>query len=164
MDAFSLSLSIGTIFKNQKSRLLLALIVGIFHFFMPLIGSFVGSTFVSALNINTNLLSGIIFSYIAIGMIKEYKSEETNYNLVSILNMIIFSFGVSLDSFGVGFTFDNVIYINLIYSLVFALFAGSFTYLGLNIGYKLEEKIGSYAILIGASIMIILAITNFIKI
>jgi putative Mn2+ efflux pump MntP len=42
MDAFSLSLAYGTLDIDKKNIYTLSIIVGIYHFFMPLIGYFVG--------------------------------------------------------------------------------------------------------------------------
>ena len=42
MDAFSLSLAYGTLNIKNRNINLLTLIVGLYHFFMPLIGMFVG--------------------------------------------------------------------------------------------------------------------------
>ena len=42
MDAFSLSLVYGTFGIDKKNKILLSLIVGCFHFVMPLFGMFIG--------------------------------------------------------------------------------------------------------------------------
>ena len=42
MDAFSLSLVYGTLNLEKKTIILQSLIVGLFHFFMPRIGIYVG--------------------------------------------------------------------------------------------------------------------------
>ena len=42
MDTFSLSLSIGTLNIKSKKIILIAIIVGIMHFIMPLIGMLIG--------------------------------------------------------------------------------------------------------------------------
>ena len=43
MDAFSLSLAYGMQQMTKKDKILLSVIVGIYHFFMPLIGLNIGS-------------------------------------------------------------------------------------------------------------------------
>ena len=42
MDAFSLSLAYGTLGLSKKETIQLSSIVGIYHFFMPIIGMFLG--------------------------------------------------------------------------------------------------------------------------
>ena len=61
MDAFSLSLIYGMQGMNKKNEILLSSIVGLFHFFMPLIGIFIGNIIVLFLNNNCNYFVGIIF-------------------------------------------------------------------------------------------------------
>ena len=43
MDAFSLALVYGLLIYSKKRKLLLSIIVGIYHFFMPLIGMLFGN-------------------------------------------------------------------------------------------------------------------------
>lgn len=164
MDTFSLSLSIGTLFNNINKCMLMSSVVGLFHFFMPLMGWLLGFTFINIFNVNSKLLSSIIFLYIAYGMFRDFKSKEETKFSISLSSMLLFSFGVSLDSFGIGFTFDSNFYLNAIYSMLFAVFAFIFTFVGLRLGSRLKEKIGSYAVLIGAVIMVFLSLINIINI
>ena len=53
MDAFSLSLAYGTVNLDKKSRLKLSIIVGLYHFFMPLLGNLIGAkVFYRCSNVN----------------------------------------------------------------------------------------------------------------
>ena len=65
MDAFSLALGYGTQGIGKKNEILLAVIVGVFHFFMPLIGLFIGNAIYQYFVFNFDLVVGIIF-FIAI--------------------------------------------------------------------------------------------------
>lgn len=162
MDAFSLALSFGTISLEAKTSLFLSSVVGIFHFFMPILGSFFGLLFVTHCHVDAHFLSGIIFLYIAVLMFKDYREgDEENFKL-SLLGIIIFAFGVSLDSFGVGFALNSFGGSRFVAPAVFSLVSFSFTFAGLTLGRKLNSLIGSYSVLFGASIMTILAILNFI--
>lgn len=161
MDAFSLAVSIGTMSISKLKTLILSSIVGIFHFIMPLIGSFVGLAFLSKFKLNINFLSGVIFFYIGIQMFKEFKEENSNKINLNLLGMIIFAIGVSLDSFGVGMTFNCTFEKKIIYSLIFSIFSAFFTLLGLILGKFINKLIGDYAIVLGSFIMCILAIINF---
>ena len=53
MDAFSLSLAYGTINLRKKEIILLSLIVGIYHFIMPILGMNVGIYISKFININS---------------------------------------------------------------------------------------------------------------
>jgi len=163
MDAFSLAVSFGTLEFSLKKCFLISFIVGVFHFFMPLIGSVVGNSFINLLQINTHFLSGIIFSYIAIQMIKEFKSEDNETFNMNFLGTIMFALGVSLDSFGVGFTFNSSILFLVKTTTIFAICSFLFTFLGLYLGRLINKLIGYYAVLFGAVIMVILALINFVN-
>ena len=43
MDAFSLALAYGTVGLSNKNKIILSIIVGCFHFFMPLMGLIFGN-------------------------------------------------------------------------------------------------------------------------
>ena len=47
MDAFSLALVYGTFGIDRKNKIILSLIVGCFHFVMPLFGMFIGDLILS---------------------------------------------------------------------------------------------------------------------
>lgn len=160
MDAFSLALTIGTLKFSNKICLSLAVLVGIFHFMMPSLGTILGGVFCSSIHMNLHVVSGIIFMYIAVMMFKDYKREDEVFKL-SITGALMFALGVSLDSFGVGFTMQTDIVERLQSFLVFTCTSGIFTFLGLKLGGVLKSIIGSYSILLGACIMTILGIINF---
>lgn len=161
MDAFSLALSFGTLVSNRKTRIIVSSTVGVFHFFMPLLGSFVGTLFMKNLNVQADFLEGIIFLYIALVMFKDFKSDSEETFNIGLIGILLFALGVSLDSFGVGFALNEVILKMIKCSMTFAITSFLFTFTGMNLGNKLNSLVGKYSILIGASIMFILSLINF---
>ena len=162
MDAFSLALSLGTLSSSIKSNIILSLIVALFHFFMPLFGSVCSFVVLKNAHLNMHLLSGIIFLYIGIQMIKDF-SEKGNLSFnKNLIGMLFFALGVSLDSFGVGMTLNLDIKI-IIYLSIFAVCSFSFTFLGLFLGNVTHKLLGEYAIIFGAVIMFALAVINFVN-
>lgn len=163
MDAFSLALSVGTLSLDSKDNILLSSIVGAFHFFMPILGYLLGTIVVSSLHLNAHFIEAVIFLYIAIEMFKDFNCGKPSSFQLSILGMLIFAFGVSLDSFGVGFVLremkDNIILPPLIFSITSFIF----TFLGLNLGKRINLYIGKYSILFGSIIMIVLSVINFVN-
>ena len=82
MDAFSLALIYGTEGINKKNKILLSVVVGIYHFIMPIIGLTIGNIITSKIIVNTNILVGIILSLIAIEMIiSSFKEKEEKFLL-----------------------------------------------------------------------------------
>ena len=61
MDAFALSLSYGIKQVPIKKIIITALTVGIFHFFMPLLGSIIGTTLFSYTIIKPRIVLFLVF-------------------------------------------------------------------------------------------------------
>ncbi len=162
MDAFSLALSYGTNGLNKKDIQTLSTTVGIFHFFMPLIGMFLGNTLLFFININTDVLVFVILSFIGIEMLVEsFKKKEVFY-LVTRLEVLLFALAVSLDSLSIGIGFSLLTSSPIFSSLTFALMSAFFTYVGLRIGDFANKKLGSIATIIGGLILLFLGILYII--
>lgn len=162
MDAFSLSFSYGTLNINKKDRIILSSIVGLFHFFMPLLGLFVGNIILKYLIVDLDILLAIIISLIGIEMtISSFKREDNNL-LISLLSFILFGFSVSIDSFSVGIGLKGINNNYYEVSLIFSLCSFIFTYIGLMLGTKLNELVGKYAKTIGGIILIGLGFYYFL--
>ena len=62
MDAFSLSLAYGTLGITKKEISKLSFIVGLYHFFMPILGMKFGNYITSFIHLGTEMTIFIIFS------------------------------------------------------------------------------------------------------
>ncbi len=163
MDTFSLSLSIGTFNINKKKMIILSSIVGIMHFFMPLIGNLFGSKIINYLNINANILLGLILIFIAIEMIINIiKKEEKSFDL-NILSMFLISISVSLDSLSTGFGLKAITDDIILAGFIFTICSSLFTFMGLLIGKYSNEKLGIYGNIMGVILLIILGIMHLFK-
>ena len=162
MDAFSLSFSYGTLNINKKDRVILASLVGLFHFFMPILGLFIGNIILKYIIIDLDILLAIIISLIGIEMIISSIKKEDNTILLSLLSFILFAFSVSIDSFSVGIGLKGINNNYLQVSIIFSLCSFIFTYVGLILGTKLNDLVGRYAKTIGGIILIGLGIYYFL--
>ncbi len=160
MDAFSMAMSIGTLRLSRKINLMLSVLVGAFHFFMPMLGTACGNIFFRSLHVDMHILSGAIFFYIATMMFKDFKKEEETFKL-SIVGAVMFALGVSLDSFGVGFALQLTLGECIRSFAIFTCCSATFTYVGLELGRFLSSLVGDYSVLVGAVIMVLLGIFNF---
>ena len=163
MDSFSFALSIGTYYNNKKDFLLYSLIVGIFHFFMPFFGSLFGNALQKIVYINPNKLLFFLFIFIGIEMILDLFNKKENKIKISLLNMILFAFTVSLDSFTIGIGINNITTVPILGYLIFMLCSSLITYIGLELGKFSYNKFGILAKLIGIIIIIILAFSHLLK-
>lgn len=163
MDAFSLALIYGTQSISKKNKIILSIIVGIYHFVMPLLGVFLGNIILKYLVINLSIVVSIIFLFIGIEMIISSIKEDSHDFVVSIFGFLIFGLSVSIDSFttGIGLNVINNNYLEV--SSIFCIVSGSFTYLGLILGNKLGSIFGKLSTIIGGVILIILGIIYFFR-
>lgn len=158
MDAFSLSLAYGTFGFSKKQNIILSVIVGLFHFFMPLFGLYFGSFILKYFIIDVNLLVAFIFGIIGIEMIFSSVRDDDIKVFVSFMGFLLFGLSVSLDSFttGIGMEVINKNYLQV--SSIFALVSSFFTYLGLKLGGRLNQKYGKYSTFFGGMLLIMLGI------
>ena len=163
MDAFSLSLAYGTISLTKKEINLLSIIVGTYHFFMPILGMLLGKFITDIVHIGGDLIVLIIFTFIGINMIIESFKKNDRISKMKLGEMILFGLAVSIDSFSVGIGINNISNNFLLCSFIFSVTSALFTYLGLMLGNKLNQLIGKISTIIGGITLILLGIIYFIK-
>ena len=156
MDSFSLSLIYGTLGMSRKQKVILSFFVGLFHFFMPILGFLFGYLFLSIVKINFDILVALILSFIGIDMIiSSFKEDE-----IICFNKFfyfIFSLAVSIDSFSVGITFngsDSFIFAPIIFACVSFIF----TIFGLFLGGKTYDVFGKLSTVVGGIVLIVIGV------
>ncbi|MDD2202777.1 MAG: manganese efflux pump [Bacilli bacterium] len=164
MDAFSLSLGYGVLSLKKTNQRIVALTVGLFHFFMPLLGMSFGDIIEHLFLIDLRYIVFTIFMILGIEM--AYSTIEKDKGFVflnGIIGLILFSFTVSIDSFsaGVGIKFISNKY--LLCCFVFSLTSAIFTYLGLKIGALIGKKHEDTSKLIGALIFVVFSLYYLFK-
>lgn len=162
MDAFSLALIYGTLNLSSKMHKLMSITVGVFHFFMPILGYQIGELILKLIKINPEILVGVIFIILSIEMILSLKEEENIKTLTNMLSVIFFAFTVSIDSFSIGIGFGAIKSKIVLPSIIFMLTSAIFTYAGVRLGSKLKKRFGNITTIIGAIILMILGISYLI--
>ena len=162
MDAFSLALVYGIIGMSRKKKIFLSVVVGIYHFFMPLIGLTLGIFIDTISFINMHIIASIILLYIGIDLIISNFKEESTLS-VTITGLILFGLSVSIDSLTVGIGLKTITNNYLLSSLTFSICSLTFTYLGLLLGNIIGNKIGVYSKVVGGIVLIIISIIMIIK-
>ena len=158
MDTFSLSLGIGTSNISKKRMLFFAVLVGIMHFLMPLLGTFLGQKLVAFFTLKSNFLLGAILIYLAFTMFIEIIHPEEKERNMSIINMFILAISVSIDSFSTGIGLTAITSNKLLAVMIFSSVSFCFTYIGLLIGKYANRLLGIYATIFGAILLIILGL------
>ena len=161
MDAFSLALVYAIQGMTKKQKIILSIIVGIYHFIMPLIGLTFG-TILSNINlISIDIIATIILIYIGIDLIISNFKKEDKLEIKKT-GFLIFGLSVSIDSLTTGIGLKAITNKFILSSTIFLLTSLTFTYLGLILGNIISNKIGSYSKAIGGIVLIIIAIILFL--
>ena len=157
MDAFSLALLYGTYGLAKNEEITLSIIVGLFHFFMPLIGLFFGNMIFHYFVVDANFVVGIIFGLIGFEMfISSFREEEVKI-LIGFVPFLLFGLSVSVDSLTTGIGLSSISDNYLMVSSIFMLFSSFFTYFGLKLGGYFSKQFGKLATIFGGVMMMILA-------
>lgn len=156
MDAFSVSMSIAASNKTNKNYFFV-LIVGIYHFIMPLLGNYTSNTLINNIFLNSNLIVGFILILIGINTLIGMKNKEDNI-IINLASYITLGLGVSLDSFGTGIGISLINHNMLLNSIIFSLCSMLFTFVGLKIGERINEIFGRLANIFGCLILLTLGI------
>ena len=158
LDAFSLAVSLGSFNKRIKDCKLLIILIALFHFVFPILGSMIGSF----IHIPVTELKIIVFFYLMIEMSLDYFNHKPIVVIDYWFNFLLMAFSVSIDSFSIGISLS--LSTNILFScIVFSLFASLFTIIGLILGNRLNKGIGDYANLLGIVLIIILLVCQIIS-
>ena len=162
MDTFSLSLSMGSLIKNNKYLNICPFVVATFHFIMPIIGNKIGITIMNYFNIASNIVLGLILIVLGVNLaINYFKKEEIKINL-NFISLLFLAFSVSIDSFTVGLGISDITQKFVLSSLIFSTCSFSFTSVGLIIGKYSSKIIGKYASMIGIILLIVLGLFHIL--
>lgn len=158
MDAFSLSLAYGTLNLKKEYIKKISLTVGIFHFFMPLIGLTIENLLLKIVPIKPDIIVCIVLTFIGIEMIIDSFKEEDNIKIMTNKEILLFALAVSLDSFSVGVGLEAITSNYIIAVSIFSLTSFIFTYIGLLLGKRINKLIGKLSTILGGITLIIIGI------
>ncbi len=163
MDTFSLSLAYGMLDLEKITINKLSVAVGVFHFFMPLIGNYLGEFILTLMPFNSELIIGIVFLALSVQLLFSLFKKESISPINGILSILMFSFTVSLDSFSVGIGLNAVSNYHVLAALTFMIVSFIFTYTGLRMGKKLNNMVGKKAQILGMILLLILSIKYILE-
>ena len=157
IDAFTLSVAYGLLNIKRKKILITSFLVGIFHFFMPLIGLIFGNILTKTHTISSKFILIFTLILIFIEMIKSFNEETLEKNM-TFLESITFAFFVSIDSFLIGAGLSYITSKILLSSVYFSIFSFIFTLLGFLLGKYITQKSKQKAKIVSIIIMFTLII------
>lgn len=162
MDAFAVSVSNGLILPNVKKRdaVTFGLYFGLFQFFMPVIGYFLGSKLTKYVQQFDHWIAFILLGIIGFNMVKESFSDDEDdipkeKEILKVKNMTMLAIATSIDALAVGVTFAFIGNISIFFACsVIGIVAFALSYAGLMIGKKIGPFFKTYAERIGGLVLI----------
>jgi putative Mn2+ efflux pump MntP len=156
MDAFSLGIGIGMRGIRLLEMIKISAVTGFFHVMMPLTGLFMGRFVGSLLGDVAVLIGGVLLVLLGLHMIySSFQNEEkTSFERGTLLGICLFAFSVSMDSFSVGISLGLFASDVILAVLLFGLFGGTMSILGLLLGSKVASRLGEYGEALGGVILL----------
>ncbi|WEK53982.1 MAG: manganese efflux pump [Candidatus Cohnella colombiensis] len=155
MDAFSLGIGIGLKGVRLRDVLKLSLVIALFHILMPLGGMIMGQYVSSLLGGIATSVAGALLLLLGGHMVYSALRGESEGSIDhrSVGGLLIFSLSVSIDSFSVGITLGMFSAHRLITIMMFGLFGGLMSMLGLMLGRRASQSLGGYGEALGGVIL-----------
>jgi len=161
MDAFSFSLALGLIGIRNSMALRLALIVAVFHVFMPLIGLWAGRQLGTLFGDIAIGIGALILFWLGGKMIIGAFRKDPDHNSMPNLNglgIYALAGSVSLDALSVGFSLGTFVSNIIRATLIMGAIAGVMTAGGVLLGRKIGDWVGSKAEALGGVILVLIGI------
>ncbi|MDO7906509.1 manganese efflux pump MntP family protein [Paenibacillus sp. JX-17] len=155
MDAFSLGIGVGMKGIRLRDILKISTVIALFHILMPLLGMFTGHYMSALLGQVATYAAGGLLVLLGLHMIyNSFRGGEQTFDHRSPVGILLFSLGVSMDSFSVGvslgmFQSDLVLTI-----LSFGFCGGLMSILGLLLGRRVSRNLGDYGEAVGGAILL----------
>lgn len=160
MDAFSLGIGIGMRGIRLLDILKISFVVGAFHLIMPLLGMVMGSYVGLLLGDIAVYVGGILLVLLGGHMIYQAISGEglVFFDHRTLWGLLAFSLSVSVDSFSVGVSLGLFSTNVVLVMVMFGMFGGIMSVMGLLLGRKVSSWLGVYGEAIGGFILLLFGI------
>lgn len=159
MDAFAVCISAasGGMIRDKRAVFRLSFHFGLFQFFMPVIGWFIGIKILSYIETIDHWIVFILLAYVGGKMIQQSQSRESVINKSNPsrgMNLVILSIATSIDALAIGLSI-GVLDIDIWYpSVIIGLVTAALSLVGIRIGNSLGNKFGKRMELAGGIILI----------
>lgn len=161
MDAFSFSLALGLVGIRNRLAIRLAVTIGIFHVFMPLIGLWIGQKLGAMFGNIAVGIGAIILLFLGGKMIfgaLKRGDGKSNIPRLEGLGIYALALSVSLDALSVGFSLGTFVKNILLATIIMGFTAGTMTGGGILLGRKVGTWLGSKAEVIGGVILFLIGL------
>ncbi|NLO18630.1 MAG: manganese efflux pump [Ignavibacteria bacterium] len=169
IDAFAVALCAGAYFgkTTNRQKFRLSFHFGLFQFFMPILGWFVGCSIVEYIACFDHWIALAVLSLIGVKMINEGVDKEKSAlykkDITKGFSLIALAIATSIDALAVGFSIGVVEQDIVFPSLLIGVIAAIMTLLGIQLGEKFSFKFGGKATVFGGIVLILIGIKIVIE-
>lgn len=160
LDGFSISLGLGMQRLRLLHVLLISMLIGFFHFLLPLFGITIGFIVSAQVHSVAEFFSGIILLLIGLHMLLSPLQQERDFPITirRRYQLLTLAFVVSLDSFPVGISLGLQNAHVLLAIAMIGLIASVLSCIGMIIGKRVTNVFGTYSEIIGGAILLLFGI------
>jgi putative Mn2+ efflux pump MntP len=160
MDAFSLGIGMGMKGIRLLDIVKYSVTIALFHVLMPLMGMFMGQYVGTLLGGVAVAVGGALLVVLGAHMIYSALRGDSvqSFNHRSLGGLVLFSAMVSIDAFSVGVSLGMFASDLLLAVLLFGLFGGLLSVLGLLLGRRVNHWAGEYGEAFGGLILLLFGI------
>ena len=162
MDAFAVSVGAASSgqLKGKRGTFRLSFHFGLFQFFMPIIGWFLGSSINQYVAYIDHWIAFSLLLFVGIKMITSalrQNSETFSYDPSRGLSLVLLSLATSMDALAIGLSFA-MLSLNIWYpSVIIGIVASGFSLIGIKMGRRLGKMFGKRMEILGGLILIVIS-------
>lgn len=162
MDAFGASIGKGLSMPvgENRRKVTLAFLFGLFQFLMPIIGWLIGRQFIDVISEWDHWIIFGLLGYLGIAMIREGLSDETDEDddkqFLGAWEMMMLSVATSLDAMAVGLTFAFMPINVWKASTMIGVITFGISLIGIYLGKFMGQFVGKYADILGGGVLILI--------
>ncbi len=161
MDAFAVSVSIGTVLKKvtYKEDIFLSIYFGFFQFIMPIIGwNTIKFINLPIYGISTWISSGLLFILGAKMIYESFSPDNKKKTYLSHKIYLALAISTSLDALLIGISFSLINKTIIETAILAGIITSTLTFIGFHLGKKIHNYIESKSEVIGGLILISIGI------
>ena len=162
MDAFAVSICKGLTLKKMEisKALICGIYFGVFQALMPLIGYFIGKSFITFIESFDHWIAFAILAIIGINMIRESFSKEEVDPDFSAKAMLILALATSIDALAMGLSFSMVdLRVNIFVAVtIIGVITFVLSGLGVFIGNIFGSRFNKVAQIIGGVCLVLIGV------
>lgn len=162
MDAFGVSIGKGLSMPvgENRRKVTLVFLFGLFQFLMPVIGWLIGRQFIDVISEWDHWIIFGLLGYLGIAMIREGLSGETDEDddkqFLGAWEMMMLSVATSLDAMAVGLTFAFMPINVWEASTMIGVITFGISLIGIYLGKFMGQFVGKYADILGGGVLILI--------